>query len=60
MNLRKLIAIILAVAVGYVTIKVAWWVVRHAFSLAIDIMGLVLIVIIAIPLYYIFRSKLLS
>jgi hypothetical protein len=59
MNFKKILAIILALAAGYILFKVFWWIIRHAFSLAFDLMGLVLIAMIAVPIYFIIRAKLL-
>lgn len=60
MNIKKILAVILALGAGYITLKVLWWVVRNVFSLALDLMGLVLIVMIAVPFYIVIRKKLLS
>ncbi|MCX6140906.1 MAG: hypothetical protein NTX15_08790 [Candidatus Kapabacteria bacterium] len=60
MNFKKILAIILALAIGYFVLKVAWWLIRNVFSLALDLIGLILIVMIAAPIYIIIRKKLLS
>ena len=59
MNFKKILAIILALAIGYIVLKVLWWIVRHAFALALDLMGFVLIALIAVPIYFVIRAKLL-
>ncbi|MBC8125125.1 MAG: hypothetical protein H7X70_05275 [Candidatus Kapabacteria bacterium] len=60
MNFKTIIAIILSLAIGYIVLKVLWWIVRNVFSLALDLMGLVLIAMIAVPIYIIIRKKLLT
>lgn len=58
--MKKILAVVLSLGVAYLLIKVVWWVIRHAFSLAFDIVGLILLVVIAAPIYLIIRRKLLS
>lgn len=58
--MKKILAVILALGAAWVVLKVFWWVIRHAFSLALDIVGLIMIVVIAAPIYFIIRRKLLS
>lgn len=58
--MKKILAVILSLGVAYVVIKVAWWIVRHAFSLAFDLVGIILLLVIAAPVYLIIRRKLLS
>ena len=60
MNFKKILAIILALVVGYVIFKVLWWILRHAFALAFDLVGLALIAMIAVPIYFVIRAKLLK
>ncbi len=60
MNFKTILAIILSLAIGYVVLKVLWWIVRNVFSLALDLMGLVLIAMIAVPIYIVIRKKLLT
>lgn len=58
--MKKILAVILALGAAWVVLTVFWWVVRHAFSLALDIVGLIMLVVISIPIYLIIRRKLLS
>jgi hypothetical protein len=58
--MKKILAVILALGAAWVVLKVFWWVVRHAFSLALDLVGIMLLVVIAVPIYFIIRKKLLS
>ncbi len=58
--MKKILAVILALGAAWVVLKVFWWVARHAFSLALDIVGLILLLVIAVPIYLIIRRKLLS
>lgn len=58
--MKKFLAVILSIGVAYIVMKVAWWIVRNAFSLAFDLVGLMLIVVIATPIYFLIRRKLLS
>jgi len=60
MNIKKILAVIFSLAIGYVVLKVLWWIMRNVFSLALDLMGLVLIAMIAVPIYIFIRKKLLT
>ena len=60
MNFKTILAVILALGIGYIVLKVLWWVMRNVFSLALDLMGLVLIAMIAVPIYIVIRKKLLT
>lgn len=58
--MKKILAVILSLVAAWLLIKVAWWIVRHAFSLAFDLVGIILMIVIAAPIYLIIRRKLLS
>ena len=60
MNIKTILAVIFSLAIGYVVLKVLWWIMRNVFALALDLMGLVLIAIIAVPIYIFIRKKLLT
>lgn len=58
--MKKILAIVLSIGAAWLVLKVAWWVIRNAFSLALDLVGIMLLVVIAAPIYFIIRKKLLS
>ena len=60
MNIKTILAVIFSLAIGYVVLKVLWWIMRTVFALALDLMGLVLIAMIAVPIYIFIRKKLLT
>ena len=60
MNIKPILAVIFSLAIGYVVLKVLWWIMRNVFALALDLMGLVLIAMIAVPIYIFIRKKLLT
>ena len=60
MNIKTILAVIFSLAIGYVVLKVLWWIMRNVFALALDLMGLVLIAMIAVPTYIFIRKKLLT
>ncbi len=60
MNIKTILAVIFSLAIGYVVLKVLWWIMRNVFALALDLMGLVLIAMIAVPIYIFIRKKLLT
>ncbi len=55
--MKKLISLLLAVVCAYVIIKVTWWIFRLAFSIAIDIVQILLLVVVALPLYVLFSRR---
>jgi len=60
MNIKIVLAIILALIAGFITLNIFWWVIRHVFMLAFDLFAIIMIVVIALPFYFIIRKKLLS
>lgn len=59
MNIKKIIAIILALVGGWILLKVLWWVLGMAFTIAFTIIQIVVVLAIAVPLYLIISRKLL-
>jgi len=60
MNLKKILAIVLAIGAGYIAVEVMFFVFRHLFSLVLGVMWLGLIAVFAVPAYFYIRKKLLS
>ncbi len=58
--MKKILAVILSLVAAWLLIEITWWIVRHAFSLAFDLVGIILMIVIAAPIYLIIRRKLLS
>jgi ABC-type glycerol-3-phosphate transport system permease component len=62
MNLRTIISAILAVVAAYFLLQFAWWLLKVAFSIALGILSfgitLVLVAVIAIPLYMVIKNQL--
>lgn len=60
MNIKSILAWILALVSGYFLIKILWWLIGTAFSIAITVIQVVFILVLAFPLYIIIRRKFLS
>lgn len=60
MNIKNILSWVLAIVAGYFLIKILWWILGVAFSIAISVIQIVFILILAAPLYLIIRRKLLS
>jgi len=60
MNLKNILSWTLAIVAGYFLIKVLWWILGLAFSIAITVIQIVFILFLAFPLYIIIRRKLFS
>ncbi len=60
MNFKNILSWVLAIVAGYFLIKILWWILGAAFAVAITVIQVVFILILAAPLYLIFRRKLLS
>lgn len=62
MNLRNIVSAILAVIAAYFILQFAWWLLKVTFSVALGILSfgitLILVAVIAIPLYLVIRNKL--
>ncbi len=56
--MKKFLAIGLALVIAYFAVSVFWWVIRNIFSLVFDLASIILVAIIALPLYFILRKKL--
>lgn len=57
---KNVLAVVLSIVVGYFLIKVLWWMLFVAFSIAITVVQIVFILLLAVPLYIIIRRKILS
>lgn len=56
--MKKIFAIVLSLVAAWLILAVVWWLVRNIFSLAMDLMGLVLVALVAVPIYVLIRRKL--
>lgn len=57
MNIKKIIAIILALVGGWILLKVLWWILGMAFTIAFTIIQIVVVLAIAVPLYLVISRK---
>lgn len=60
MNIKNILSWVLAIVAGYFLIKIFWWIISAAFSIALSVIQIVFILVLAAPLYLIIRRKLLS
>jgi hypothetical protein len=54
----NLLAIVIAVALAYAAVSIFWWTVWNIWWLTISLAKLILVALIALPLYVILRRKL--
>ncbi len=59
MKIKNIIAVVIASVVGYFLLKLLWWFLGMAFSLAIILLQVVIVLAIAATIYFIIRQKLL-
>jgi hypothetical protein len=60
MNIKKILAIALALVGGWILLKVLWWILGMAFTIAFTIIQIVVVLALAVPLYLIISRKLLK
>ena len=58
MKLKTIVAAALALIVGYIVIKILWWMVGVAFTIAITVFQIVLVLLIAVPVTLVLRKML--
>jgi hypothetical protein len=62
MNLRNIVSAILAVIAAYFVLQFVWWLLKIVFSIALGILSfgitLILVAVIAIPLYMVIKNQL--
>lgn len=59
MDIKKILAVVLALVGGYFLLKVVWWLLGAVFSVVFVLFQIILVAVIAVPLYFIIRQKLL-
>jgi len=59
MNLKNILAVVLSLIAAYFVLKVLWWLLSAAFTIALGVLQIVVLLVIAVPLYALIRSKLL-
>ncbi|MCS7000309.1 MAG: hypothetical protein RML15_05010 [Bacteroidota bacterium] len=57
--MKNLIAIVAAVVLAYMIVSIMWWVLWNIWWLTISLAKLILIALVALPLYVILRKRLL-
>ncbi|HBB24941.1 MAG TPA: hypothetical protein DCZ59_01615 [Bacteroidetes bacterium] len=60
MNARNIIAILLALGVGYVLWVVLKWVLGLIFTVTFALIQVIAVAVIALPLYFLIRNRLKS
>ncbi len=60
MNARNIIAILLALGVGYVLWVVVKWVLGLIFTVTFALVQIIAVAVIAVPLYFLIRNRLKS
>jgi hypothetical protein len=60
MNARNIIAVLLALGVGYVLWVVVKWVLGLIFTVTFALVQIIAVAVIAVPLYFLIRNRLKS
>jgi len=55
--MKKALSIGLAIVASYIVLKVLWWLMWSAFYIAMTLFQIVLVAVIAIPIYIILQKK---
>jgi len=55
--MKKVISIVVAIVAAFIVLKIGWWLLWSAFSIAMTIFQIVLVAIIALPIYVILQRK---
>ncbi|MDZ4745823.1 MAG: hypothetical protein SGJ05_07450 [bacterium] len=56
--MKKIIAIVIAIVVAFFLIKIAWWVLKGVFFLTLNLVGIILVLAVAVPVYFLIRKAL--
>lgn len=57
--MKKLLAGLIAVVVGYFAVKLFWWLLTSIWAIAFSIMTVLAVLVVAVPLYLYLSRKLL-
>jgi Zn-dependent protease with chaperone function len=57
--MKKLLAGIIAIVVGYYAVKLFWWLFTSIWAIAFSIMSILAVMVVAVPLYLYLSRKLL-
>jgi hypothetical protein len=60
MDIKKILAVVLALVGGYFLLKALWWLLGMVFSVVFVLFQIILVAVIAVPLYLFIRRKLLK
>lgn len=60
MDIKKILAVALALVGGYFLLKALWWLLGMVFSVVFVLFQIILVAVIAVPLYLLIRRKLLK
>jgi hypothetical protein len=60
MDIKKILAVALALVGGYFLLKALWWLLGLVFSVVFVLLQVVLVAVIAVPIYLLIRRKLLK
>lgn len=56
--IKRILSAALALIAAFIILKVLWWIIRSSFFIAISIFEIIILVIIALPIYVIISRKL--
>lgn len=58
-DMKNIVAIVLALVIGYFAIGAFFWIIGHIFWITWELTKIVMIIIVALPLYVIIKKKFL-
>lgn len=56
--IKRILSAVLALVVAFLILKALWWVIRSSFFIALSLFEIVILVVIALPIYLIISRKL--
>jgi hypothetical protein len=56
--IKRILSAALALIAAFIILKVIWWVIRSSFFIAISVFEIIILVIVALPIYVIISRRL--
>lgn len=57
--MKKILAGLIAIVVGYYAVKIFWWLFTSLWAIAFSVMSILAVLVVAVPLYFYLSRKLL-
>lgn len=56
--IKRILSAAISIVAAYFVLKILWWVIRNSFLIALSVFELVVLIVIAVPIYIIVSRKL--